>query len=98
MTQADPGSQAREDNRKDLRGLLDDARGLMAEDDWKREGVEPFHEVQVGMAEAGDRRLDQDFARPWLVDAHIFDDERFVGFIQHGGLHGRTPSKLLVRS
>ena len=36
-----------------LADLFHDARGLMAEDGWKRVGVGPLDEVQIGVTDAG---------------------------------------------
>ncbi|MBA7691931.1 hypothetical protein ES703_100487 [subsurface metagenome] len=71
--------------------LLDHARGLMAEHGRQRMRVESFHEVQVGMTEAGDFGADQDFARARIGHADVLDHERLVDFIQYGSLHRSFP-------
>ena len=67
--------------------LLDDPCGFMAEHRRQRMRVKAFHEMQVGMTEPGDRGADQDLARPRLLQADILDHQRFVDFMQDGGLH-----------
>ena len=76
--------------------LLDDAGGFMAEHRGQRMRIEPFHEVQVGMAEAGDRGADQDFARAGIRHADILDHQRLVDFMQDGGLHRVLPRIVIV--
>ena len=63
----------------------------MTEHGGQRMRIEPFHEVQVGMTEAGDARADQDFARAGIRHADILDHERLVDFMQDGGLHRCFP-------
>ena len=71
--------------------LLDDAGELVAEHRGQRMRIKPFHEVQVGMTEPGDRGADQDLARPGLLHADILDHQRLVDFMQNGGLHRILP-------
>ena len=63
----------------------------MAEHRGQRMRIEPFHEVQVGMTEAGDAGADQDFARAGIRHADILDHQRLVDFMQDGGLHRVLP-------
>ncbi len=67
--------------------LLDDAGRFMAEHRGQRMRIQPFHEMQVGMTEAGDAGADQDLARAGIRHADILDHQRLVDFIQDGGLH-----------
>ncbi len=71
--------------------LLDDAGGLVPKHRGQRVRIKAFHEVQIGMAEAGDRRADQDLARARLRQADVLDDQRLVDFIEDGGLHRALP-------
>ena len=71
--------------------LLDDAGGFVAEHRRQRMRIQPFHEVQVGMAEAGDAGADQHLARAGLRQADILDHQRLVDFMQDGGLHRILP-------
>ncbi|MGX1297711.1 hypothetical protein AB7M75_007619 [Bradyrhizobium ottawaense] len=75
--------------------LLDHAGGLVAEHRGQRMRIEPFHEMQVGVTEPGDRGADQDFARARLRQADVLDDERLVDFIEDGGLHRALPVAFL---
>jgi len=53
--------------------------------------IKPFHEVQVGMTEAGDARADQNFPRAGIRHADILDHQRLVDFKQNGGPSSGTP-------
>src|SRR4051794_19269606 len=57
--------------------------------------IKAFHEMQVGVAKAGDARADQDFARTRIGHADILDHQRLVDFKQNGGLHRVLPLSLL---
>ena len=67
--------------------LLDDAGRLVAKHRRQRMRIEPFHEVQVGVAKAGDGGANQDLTRARIRQADVFDDQRLVDFMQDGGLH-----------
>ena len=67
--------------------LLDDAGELVTEHRRQRMRIEPFHEMQVGVAEPGDGGADQHLARAGLLQADVLDHQRLVDFIQDGGLH-----------
>ena len=54
--------------------------------------IQPFHEVQIGMAEAGHTGTDQNLARPGFRQADILDRQRLVDFMQDGGLHRILPT------
>ncbi len=75
--------------------LLDDTGGLVAEHRGQRMRIKPFHEVQIGVAEPGDRGADQDLARPRIRQADVLDHQRLVDFMQDGGLHRILPQFLL---
>ena len=64
---------------------------FVAEHGRQRMRIKPFHEMQVGMTEAGDRGADQHFARTGIGQADVLDDERLVDFMQDGGLHRFLP-------
>jgi hypothetical protein len=66
----------------------------MPEHGRQRVRIQAFHEMQVGMTEAGDARADQDFARAGIRHADILDHQRLVDFMQNGGLHWCSPSTL----
>ena len=63
---------------------------FVAEHRRQRMRIQPFHEVQVGVTEAGDLGADQDFARAGIRHADILDLQRLVDFEQNGGLHGHS--------
>ena len=67
--------------------LLDDTGEFVAEHRRQRVRIEPFHEMQVGVTEPGDRGADQDLAGPGLLQADVLDHQRLVDFMQDGGLH-----------
>ncbi len=76
--------------------LLDHTSRFMAEHCRQRMWIKPFHEVQIRVAEAGDRGADQDFARARVGQADVLDHQRLVDFVQDGGLHRILPKILLV--
>ena len=63
----------------------------MAEHRRQRMRIQPFHEMQIGMTEPGDRGADQDLARSGLLQADVLDHQRLVDFVQDGGLHRILP-------
>ena len=71
--------------------FFDHAGGFVTEHGGQRMRVEPLHEVQIGMTEAGDAGADQDFARTGIRHADILDHQRLVDFMQDGGLHQDLP-------
>ena len=75
--------------------LFDHAGGFMAEHRRQRMRVEAFHEMQVGVTEAGDAGADQDLARARVRHADILDHQRLVDFMQDGGLHRVLPFDFL---
>jgi len=71
--------------------LLDDACRLVTEHGRQWVRVEPFHEMQVGMAETGYAGADQNLPRAWVRQADVLDHQRLVDFVQDGGLHRFLP-------
>ena len=71
--------------------FFNDAGGFVTEHRGQRMRIQPFHEVQVGVTEAGDAGADQDFARSGIRYADILDLQRLVDFEQYGGLHQILP-------
>jgi hypothetical protein len=77
--------------------LLDDTSGFVAKHRRQRMRVQPFHEMQIGMTEAGHSGADQHLARPGLRQADLLDHQRLVDLMQDGGLHfGYSPFYLLL--
>jgi hypothetical protein len=64
---------------------------------WQRMWIKPFHEMQVGMAEARDRGADQDLAWTGIGQTDILDHQRLVDFMQDGCLHRFLPKDFVVR-
>ncbi len=77
--------------------LLDNSGQLVAEHRRQRMRIEAFHEVEIGMTEAGDARADQNFARARIGHADILDYQRLVDLEQNGGLHRRFLFCLLIQ-
>src|SRR5215831_8854718 len=75
--------------------LLDDARRFVPQHHRQRVRIEPLNEMQVRVAKAGIGRAQQDLARAGLADAHLFNDERLIHFIENGGFHGALLAFLL---
>ena len=61
----------------------------------QRVRIQPFHEVQVRVTEAGDTRADQNFTRAGIRHADILDHQRLIDFMQDGGLHRCLPSSFV---
>ena len=76
-----------------LAHFLDDSGGLVAEHGGDGKGVVAVYEVEVAMANTACDCAHQDFAIPRLVDLDIFDHQRLLGSIEHGGLHRSQSSK-----
>jgi hypothetical protein len=58
-------------------GFFNNTRYLMAEDGWEGKRQFPFDDVQVGMAYAAGRNLDEDLAHLRLGPFEFLDGERF---------------------
>ena len=71
--------------------LLDHAGALVPQHGGQRIGVGAFHEMQVGVADAGGDGADQNLVRAGLADLHVFDLEGLAHFAQDGGFHGFLP-------
>ena len=71
--------------------LLDNTGALMSEDDGQGMRIKPLDEVQVGMAETGVGRANQNLVRPGLLDVDSLDLQRLVDLVHDSGSHGRLP-------
>src|SRR5271163_983019 len=70
-----------------LADFLDDAGRLVPEDRGCGIGIKPVDEMQVAVAHAAMRRLDENFAVLRLVDLDVLDGERLIGAMEDGGFH-----------
>src|SRR5258708_22113436 len=82
---------ARLDIAHRLADFLDDSRRLVAEHRRRRMGVVAVDEMKVAVAYAARDRPQQHLAILRLVDIDIFDSERLLWPMKHGGFHRGSP-------
>src|SRR5712692_6406051 len=82
---------ARLDIAHRLADFLDDSRRLVAEHRGGRMGVVAVDEMKVAVAYAARDRPQQHLAILRLVDIDIFDSERLLWPMKHGGFHRGSP-------
>src|SRR5712664_1877936 len=82
---------ARLDIAHRLADFLDDSRRLVAEHRGGRMGVVAVDEMEVAVAYAARDRPQQHLAILRLVDIDIFDSERLLWPMKHGGFHRGSP-------
>src|SRR5713101_8179142 len=82
---------ARLDIAHRLADFLDDSRRLVAEHRRRRMGVVAVDEMKVAVAYAARDRPQQHLAILRLVDIDIFDSERLLWPMKHGGFHRDSP-------
>ena len=70
-----------------LADFLDDTGGLVSEDRGRGVGIKSVDKMQVAVAHAAMRRLDENFAVLRLVDLDVLDGERLIGAMEDGGFH-----------
>jgi hypothetical protein len=66
---------------------LDDTGGLVSENGGRGIRIETVHEMQIAMAHAAVRRLDEDFAILRLIDLDVLDGQLLIGAMEDGGFH-----------
>ena len=68
--------------------FLDHTCRLVAKHDRHRRGVLALDEMQVAVAQTGDRGAHEHLARAGVVDLDILDGERLVGGVEDSSFHG----------
>ena len=70
-----------------LADFLDDAGRLVSEDRGRGARIKSVDEMEIAVAYAAMRRLDEDFAVLRLVDLDVLDGQRLIGAMEDGGFH-----------
>ncbi len=70
-----------------LADFLDDTGRFVSEDRGRGIRIKSVDEMQVAVAHAAMRRLDENFAILRLVDLDVLDGQRLIGAMEDGGFH-----------
>ncbi len=70
-----------------LANRLDHGRAFMAEYGWRGIRIQPFHEMQVGMTQAGERGAQKNFPTFRFFNLDLLDRQRLVRHVEDRGFH-----------